>query len=467
MHTASSPGNGQRSLLFPSEGASALATGRCAFRCRRLVGMVLAWIALAAICGAAVAGPQYTVRQLPLHPGALEVTLQLPKPADDAADVKLAVRGAAWGLQEQVQLPRCGDVLLKKVDDNWLVPDGCQQVTWRVDAPVAQDGATDVSLQASVAFRKPDWILLAEPTSLLRPQDDAADHGVIRAADNETRLLGGAAIDDGAWLVPPQQKAPEFYVIGDASAQRREIGGFLIDYVADDPERISELGLVDKHAGILQYLSGILFPHQDIPEGKRTLLVVWIGMDAKHGHAGGAAGYRSFVTNYVIGPQTPSAGNNAVTFLILAHEQFHQLVEIKRADLPALPGWVNESLAQYYGVQSLLKVNHSETAQTIAARFIDKDIAVEKSLPEIEALFETDRPRALDLSYRQGATFWAELDQALQDVSQGQNSLSRILPDLMSLSFPSDGQLSAEIIGVLNPSRDARIDRIIKKYFHN
>ncbi len=431
---------------------------------------VFRWMVLVQVlCGSgaiADAEGKYVVRQM--HDGSpdLEITFELPQ-GGQGMNRKLFARGVAWGLQEQIRAPRCvgGPMLTRDDDGHWIAPPGCSQVTWVVSPTVMKYGVVDASAQASVFLSQPAWTLLSEPTSLLRVMGAPARQDTLRAGDGGTHLLGATPMKDGAWRVPADNNAPEFYIAGRAQVEHQQVGGFSVSYVSDDPRRVARLGLTASHAEALRYLVRVVYGDTEVSEKDRSLLVVWLGIDAQHGRVGGAAGSRSFVTNYLIGDEKDIKSLVATTLMILAHEQFHQLVDARRGELPALPAWINESLAQCYGLQAMQKAMQDKiVSDKLIQRFIDSDRMVEQGLIGVEAIFDSDRSRATDLAYRQGATFWAELDRILRLVSDGAASLEEYIPSLMRMDFPENGSLPDAFLAQLHRWHDDRIEQIIRKY---
>lgn len=413
----------------------------------------------------AYADLEYSVKKVAANTHDLELSLQLPQKMGQS-EYRLAVRGHSWGLQEQVRSPQCANKALSKDKEGyWIAPKGCTRVSWGVNIPAVQDGVTDVSLQTSVMLAKPGWILFSEPTSLLRVVGMPPQGSLLRAADDNTKLLGATRRDDQAWRVPPDNNAPEFYIIGKPDIQTRNVGDFQVSHVMDNQQRVAQLSLIEKHSVVLRYLSQIIYQDATVPLNDRALLVVWIGIDEQHGHAGGAAGSRSFLANYLVGDKEKSTRNTAATLMILAHEQFHQLVDASRAEMPALPGWINESLAQYYGLRAMqLALSNNDIAQYFVRQFIDHNRVVEYKFAGSEDIFVKNRSLALDLAYRQGATFWAELDKALRLMSNGGRSLDEYIPQLLRMTFPDDGTLPRPFLKQLRNLKDPVIEQVISKY---
>jgi len=374
----------------------------------------------------AAAWADYTVVVDMAHPDELSVTLKLPKA--EGAPHRLDVRGAAWGLQPQVHSAACGSVPLKQQKNGtWIADAACREVNWKVSPVVALDGAVDVSKHATLLFQNPRWLLLADPSSLLRLTDDtAAPASSITIQSGRTAVLGATPLGKQAWRVPSAGNAPEFFVVGDLPARSRTIGAFEVRYVADDQRRIEALGLEAGHERLLEYLGRVLPPPAALPASERTLLVVWIGIDERRGRARVAAGNRSLMANYVIGKPDAAKLHAAQTLMVLAQHQFRQLADLVRASLPPLPPSVNESLAAYYALKAVRTVF---------------------SGPEVESI-RSDR-----------IEFWTAIDDAL-----GAGALDSLVPDLLRSSVEPGGRLPAAFVATLRARLGARTDALLAKY---
>jgi len=175
-----------------------------------------------------------------------------------------------------------------------------------------------------------------------------------------------------------------------------------------------------------------------LPASERTLLVVWVGLDERRGRAGGAAGSRSFVANYVIGKAESARQNAARTLYLLAHEQFHQLAELVRGPRPPLPEWLNESHATYYGAKVLLQVAPGPESESVRAQFVER-----------------------------GAAFWAEIDNALRARSAGASDLDAMVPALLRSEVRQGRRLPDAFAEELRAVLGARADELLAKYAGN
>jgi hypothetical protein len=424
--------------------------------------LILILLSLGLLSGTACA--DYTVVVDLARLDELTVSLKLPKA--EGAPHRLNVRGAAWGLDSQVHSARCGEVPLKQQKNGtWIAPGSCREVTWKVHPELAVDRSADAARQATLLFQQPHWLLLSEPTSLLRLVDDlSASASPIALKSGEAAMRGATAMGERSWRVPSPNEAPEFFVIGNVPARSRTIGAFEVRYVADNLGRVEALGLEALHEKALDSLARVLPPPPALPATERTLLVVWVGIGERHGRAGGAAGNRSFVANYVIGKPDSARLNAARTLMVLAHEQFHQLAGLVRGPLPALPLWLNESLAAYYGLKTLQKVAPGNDADSIRAEFIAPSRPLTAGLLELERRHAAKDASAYPLFYSQGATFWAAIDNALRANSAGANDLDALIPGLLGSNIEPGGRLPARFVAMLRTNLGARADELLAKY---
>lgn len=406
---------------------------------------------------------QYTVASDTRRPTDLVVNLKLP--AGDGQPRKLVARGTAWGLESQVGAPRCGKTLLRRDNDGmWIAPGSCREVTWNVHPKKVRDGIADVSEQASLFFRQQGWTLLSEPTSLLRLEGDLLPSTLsIATQSGRHALLGATSVGETIWRVPSTNNAPEFFVVGKVNARTRNVGPFHVRYVADDLTRVERLALEAVHERALRYLARVLPPPATLPASERALLVVWVGIHEGSGRAGGSAGSRSFVANYVFGKRDSEPVNAARTLMVLAHEQFHQLADMVKGDLAPRPVWLGESLAQYYGLKALAEASPGPAAESVRARFIDPSRAVTAGLVELDRRHAAKDPSAYPLFYEQGATFWAAIDEALRRSSDDAHGLDALIPDLLRSSIEGRS-LPTEFVARLRSSIGTRADELLATY---
>ena len=363
-----------------------------------------ATLGIVALLSCAPAQAEYTVVVDLAQPDELTATLKLPKA--EGGPHRLDVRGAAWGLHPQVHSATCGGVPLKQQKNGtWLADPGCREVSWKVSPVVALDGSTDASKHATLLFKNPRWLLISEPTALLRLVDDTTGS----AAPVSIRTAAGTQ----SWGMPSAYSA-EAFVVGDVAVRSRTVGPIEVRYVADDPKRVETLGLEAQHEKVFAYLAALLPPPASLPASERTLLVVWIGIDERRGPSPGAPGNRSFVANYVVGKKDTRA------VMTVARAQFGQLAGMQQ-------GKASPSLSEYYAHKAVLK--------TLGAD------AFSKSRSE----------------------FWAAIDDALRVRSNGASDLDALVADLVAPSAPGE-RLPAAFVNKLRSALGPQADALLAKY---
>lgn len=198
----------------------------------------------------------------------------------------------------------------------------------------------------------PGWVLLSESTSLLKVKDSLGDDA-LTSTNSKITLWGATALGQNRWRVPSWDMAPEFFIIGHVPMLTHKTGPLTIRYVMDAQQKVEKLGLLPLHTKALSFLLGILPPPAKPSAQDHELLVIWVGIDEKLGQIGSAAGSRSFIANYIDSSEQTRPINTALSVMVLAHEQFHQLADMLRGDLPSQPMWIEESLAQFYALRAL------------------------------------------------------------------------------------------------------------------
>lgn len=412
------------------------------------------------------AGPQYVVRESATGKSELIVTLSLPKGDGDGQPRKLVTRGPLLGLKAQVNSPRCGKRALRQDGAGiWIVPNHCEEVLWTVVAKRVPNTGADVSQQATLRFSNPSWFLFSEPTSLLRLETDNEPLTLtIKTTSPGSLGVGATQVADSVWRIPSSNNAPEFFALGRLNSTTRNIGRFRVKYVADNRERVDLLGLESMHERALDFLARVLPLSATMPSVDLDLLVIWVGISERAGRAGGSAGSRSFVANYVFGKPENEPINAARTLAILAHEQFHQLAELVRGDRAPLPIWLNESLAHYYGLKALQYAAPPSSANIVRAHFIDPLRPISTGLLELERRHSANDATAYPRFYEQGATFWSEIDLAISAATNNVSSLDELVPELLRSEMPDGAQLPEDFIIKLRERIGEKAGLLVRQY---
>lgn len=384
----------------------------------------------------------YTVYVDPKTPRSLIAQLDLSPERN--ANRTVSVRGANFGLSSQVSAPSCGgEELAATHDGQWIVPDDCLRLSWLIELQDAIPNGVDSSAQKSLYFPDAGWWLLSEPTSLFRLNNGEDGNSLqlrIAGLPEGSTIAGATQIGGRAWRVPPIGSAPEFFAFGNLSLQRHDVGRVRTTYVVDENDRFRRLPLLELHKRALAYLADVYQVPMDLPERDRHLLVIWLGIDESHGEAGGAAGSRSFLANYIDGDEENLSINAARTMLVLAHEQVHQLHDLMWRGGPPVPTWVGESMAHYYGLRALERSGlPDDVVQVPMKAFIDPDRPIEAGLVEYNRRHNAGDPEAYGMFYSQGATLWAEVDRLLLAVSPEGGGLDTLIPEFLRSSGTGDG----------------------------
>lgn len=442
--------------LFPVRSRFLLIVNRTCMKAYQVLVTLLAFISSSALAA------HYQITIFPANPLQLHATMtDFPVSTQDRV---LRLHGVNRGLTSQLVAPHCEkQSLVSPKPGEWVLPAGCRQVNWGIYVQLGVNGSVDPSEQKSVYFQDEKWWLLSEPTSLLRLDGDGEDSLTILGMDTQQQV-GAMALSSGQWRVP-SAGAPEFYAFGNLALSQQQIGPFSVEYVADDAAEVARLKLPSLHADTLSYLAKVLPPAKKIEAKERHLLVVWLGIDEKQKRSGGAAGSRSFLANYTKGAEKNTDASTALTLMVLAHEQFHQLAAMSVDHEVKSPAWAAEGLAHYYGLKMLSQSKLAEDVVTkLRARFIQPERVPELGLLALERKYTQGDRSVYPLFYAQGATFWSEVDMLLLNASQNKRSLDDFMPLLLAESFTQAGQLPSHFLSAIRKVTGSDIDALLAKY---
>ncbi len=401
------------------------------------------------LSGSVFAKNIYTVESVNEN-GTIKVSLNLPS---SHRPISLKARGVDWGLQPQIDNMRCDNTLILQQENGvWHLPMKCKIASWEVSPNTVKFGNVDASRQESIFIPSVTGrnILFSEPTSLARiiDEDDA-----ILTTGNDIKLLGATTATqensqaNTSWMIPAYNKAPEFYLIGDLQFLTSELTDLDVTYFSDNPFLTEGLHLNESHKKAIGFLLDSIPEFKEkLASSKINLLVVWLGNNAQNKFIGGAAGHRSFVSNYLYGDNVDNQKNNLKTLVVITHEQFHQLIELIRGNSESQPVWIEEGLAQYYGLKALNSFHdlNNQNVSEITSSFINTDKPIEFSFIELNKQFKEGNRGIYPLFYTQGATFWFMLDAALLEGSQGKYGLDESIGLLIKSKPDEKGGLPVE-----------------------
>jgi hypothetical protein len=387
------------------------------------------------------------------RPNRVEFALHLPK--SDASDpVRIFSRASKMNIVSQVQEVACGGqnaLQIKK--GTWEIPLGCRTVTWHVNA--ADFGSSGLGPADQQTFSMGTWWIISGPSSLLRVASS-------QAVQSKVRLINPDGTEEIKRL-PPLTVPPAFYLLGDAPEYDVSSGASALSYVVDDYIAVTSYVEPDRHAAALRYFDDIL-------EQKETryvprLRVVWFGVPQDKHEISGAAGYDTLLANYILPEENPDPYNFYRPFILVLHEQFHQL-QNGVSTKGGRPAWVGESLAQYYALKAgLITFPDNEAIRAIYDDEIYSEITIEVGLLTVQHQIDVEQNyQNYSLFYSQGVHFWAEIDRSLKEASDNETDLDTLLPDILTISFASSDELPEEFIEIFSPIEGHRLDTLIQQY---
>ena len=348
---------------------------------------------------------------------------ELSLPCSDGAHT-LFSRAPAMHLESQIEDVRCDDVTIEPVGLNWVLPADCKTANWRISLETAEPGAVRPSRQRSLVLDD-GWAVISGPTSLLR----------VAGFDAQTLAITlTTAEGTKASTVAPLHAAPSFYVLGDPPSVEHESQSASLTYIADDLEAIEALVDPALHHQAIKYMREAIGSAQS--SQVEDLTVIWFGAERSRAEVSGAAGFDTLIANYVLASDSPTPLEAAAPFVLVLHEHFHQLA------IGATPHWVSESLANYYAIKAARRILPDDPGVEAArAMFINPDALVPTGMLELQRRIDEDGDRSGYMQfYSAGATFWAQIDDALTQATDSVQTLDDVLPVILAADYsPNDG----------------------------
>jgi len=390
-------------------------------------------------------GPAYMISHGLDNPGSALVELILPAAGEER---RLVSRAAALQAQIQVEGVSCDGAPAERAGDEWILPPSCRTAHWRIPFETAEPGSVSPSQQRSLVINDA-WMLVSGPASILR----------LSGYENESLPVHiSGPHGSGARTLPPMSAPPAFFAMGEAPSVHYGERSPRLIYVADDLQALPALIDPALHYQAIEYMRAII--GADLARDADALTVVWFGADRERFEVSGAAGYDTLIANYILPGETPSAFEAAAPFILVLHEQFHQL------ETGANPHWVSESLANYYALKAarLILPDH-EGVEQAWAMFIDPEAPVEPGLLELQRRIDEDGDYSGYMQfYSAGAAFWASLDEALSQATGGERSLDDILPVILAGEYEPGAGLPGSVMQALSPIPSETLERILARY---
>ena len=400
----------------------------------------------------------YRVSEHHNDPETLTVCLTLPEPIKNG-NKELFTRGSLLGISPQIINVRCNEKIIPQGENQkWAIPEGCRKVYWDVKLTPS---VLEISKQESVIVKSdPPWILLSEFSGLPRMEFGNYTSVIEFDLSLEKRIVAFLPKDNkNRQILPNVNQAPVFFVFGLDSRTNKSPSEISLTYMVDEKSARNEIdSFYPMHIKSIEYMHS-LFGFSDDRDFK--LNVVWIGL-RKKGAIGGAAGYRTFLINYLFIDGKILKEKLIWSFMTAFHEQFHVIYNSEASQ----PAWAVESLAQYYAIKTLEKVGFDQNLlKPINAHFIQPSRKNEIGLKEANRRFESENDLSVyHLFYDQGASFWFELDSLIMDCTQGKKNLDDFIGKLSRMNFPEDNNLPKEFIDILNSTNINGIEYLMGKY---
>ena len=389
----------------------------------------------------------YTITIHPTEPNTAQAALTLP--AESGGQRRLVSRAADVQARSQVSNVGCDGAPLEMAGEGaWVLPSECRVAHWDAAFDLAGPQGVQASDQQSVAFST-GWWLFSGPASLLRLEPEPEPPLRVH--------LSAPGMADRVATVPSVREPPSFFVLGEAPAFRVSAGPYRLTYVADDIDAVLSHIDPNRHADAIDYLAAVI--GEVVGRPSRNLTVVWLTVPRERQDMGGAAGHDTLLVNYVADGAGSAPEAFFMPFVIVLHEQFHQI------DGGSHPVWVSESLAHYYALKAASLVFPEEPAiERVRDIFIDADRPVVVGLLGVQSEIERGVFDNYGLFYSQGASFWAEIDTALSQATDGERDLDDILATVLAAEFPADGALPIEVIEALADLDGGDLERLVRTY---
>lgn len=272
----------------------------------------------------------------------------------------------------------------------------CDEIRWAVDFKLLDDSAgMDVSEQTNL-YSTAGWWVLFEWGNIPRLRM----HSIIVCVK-----VSSVGYSDKCRRLPEPDSAPLILSWGHAIPSGHESGAGFNVY-ADDKQRIlngSSRSLLKSQYKYLKKVTSAKGRNEE------SIDIIWVGIDEKTGVVGGAAGDRTFISNYAFKDGKVSEENRNRLHWVSGHEIFHMLSSA------SYPLWVSESLAHYYGYKSLRKAGVKfRTPVELWLSGAERPEHSETGLYTANEMVEGNNDISYyGLFYDKGAAFWQELDDNL------------------------------------------------------
>ena len=223
-------------------------------------------------------------------------------------------------------------------------------------------------------------------------------------------------------------------------AERME-GKIRLAYFVDDTAQIERLPDISMEMLGLQWLGKLA------PDARNTVFNdVWLGMSDTASSMGGAAGTEILLVNYIRG--NVDSERKTVTAMAPLIEATHQYA----SSYGVRPGWTEESLAVYFGLEALHHALPNDDAPNdLRKKFIKDADRFPPGLIEVERRVAGGDSSLYGAYFTKGVAFWAAVDEAMRHAGV-EGGLGRKLEEVWTTKFDPKGRPPANFANLLGLS---------------
>lgn len=360
------------------------------------------------------------------------VIMELP---EHDRSILLYSRAKELQTQTQVRDVSCGGEPLRVNHvDEWIVPPGCEQVSWFVD--IATEGRQGIAAydQKTIMSNTQRWWIFSTPTGILRLRDERAELKAYFKVPYQHEYNT---------TLPTGLQAPGFYALGDFPSQMVTYGHINLVYISDNPGLTMQFVKPEDHVKALDYLSSIMGLNTS---EKIEITMILLGITRNLQSLGGAAGDKTMLVNYIYDMNNYSGKETYYPILIAIHEQIHQLSRGPHIT------WVSESLAHFYATKAILKIYpENEAVREITDELYASPVDGEPGLVDIQKRIDNMQDYSdYDNFYNQGTAFWNALDILIQEATNNTKSLDDYLALIMRTEFQKGDGFPRRLVRVFS-----------------
>lgn len=393
----------------------------------------------------AIASTRYILSLDPHVSKDMIVKVQRPK---GAASTTLVYHGShvGMGVQSQIMDVTCDGGLLTHdpLRDEWVVPAGCKNVTWRV--PFDLPGVGDSTIQRSVVSSDDSFRLFSGASSLANLAD-ADPNAILSVPLSGNGFTFPSPRSDGTLALPTLRDPPLFILIGSRPAAVSRTPNITVRYFVDDFSQKTYVAPLQTETRGLAWLAS------EMP-GTRHIdfNYAWIGVSADAVSMGGATGTELMLVNFVRGG-TSDPIRTAVTALAPLIEGTHHLAQ----PFGSRNGWAEESLATYFGLQALERADPQDGSAFLLMKKLVADSArFPLGLLEAQYRVSVGDKTAYPTYFTKGVVFWSAVDIAMKRRSSG--GLTSKSKTLWTMRFQPNGQPPANFASALGLTEEQWLD---------